>query len=278
MQPSDLSTWKLTLPTGAPSKPTEIKPPALATYSGKHFYATADGALVFIAPTDGVTTKNSKNPRSELRELNADGTLAAWSSTVDYHALAVELSVDVLQLGSKPHVVVAQIHDSDDDVTVFRVEGNADKATATIWITDDNSTRGYKLTDSYRIGDRITVGFHVGGGIVRYSFNGQPVDYKQTKKFSGAYFKTGCYNQAGGIITRLPDGSADFAKVTVYSIALRHEAAVGGGGNNGGSDLAQQVAALQQQVAALGVQVQACSTQVARLAEKMLAIGKAAGQ
>ena len=220
--------WKITLPTGNDGKAEEVLLPALATYAGPHFYVNATGdGLTFVAPTDGVTTKNSKNPRSELREMNADGTLAAWSSTVGAHSMEVELTVDEFQRGSKPHVVIAQIHDKNDDVCVFRLEGNTtgDRSVGKLWITDGDKTRGHFVAD-VRLGERIRVGFHVRNGIIRFGYNGEPLPYEQRKAVTGCYFKAGCYNQAGGIITRLPDGSADVARVTIYSVTVMHSDAV----------------------------------------------------
>jgi hypothetical protein len=245
----DLSNWKLTLPVGGKGKPTEIKQPALATYTGPHFLRIGN-TLMFIAPTDGVTTKNSKNPRCELRQMSGD-KLAAWSSTVGRNTMTVELSVDVLPIGPKPHVVVAQIHDGGDDVTVFRVEGSTtDRGRASIWITDGDSTRGFMLTDNYRLGERIQVGFDIADGVIRYTFNGATVDYWQAKKVTGCYFKTGCYNQSGGIVTRLPDGRPDYAQVTIYACTVTGEAATGPVVVPGTpDDTAKQIAELQRQLA-----------------------------
>lgn len=227
MNPMQLlgGNWKLTLPVGTPGKPTEVKSPALATYLSEWFCPTVDGDGVrFTAPTDGVTTKNSKNPRSELRELNADGSLAAWSSIEGVHSMEMELSVDALPIGSKPHVVIAQIHDANDDVTVFRFEGSTnDRSVGALWITDGNSSHGYKVAD-LRLGERFRIGFFVQNGIIRYAFNGAPVDYEQRKTVIGCYFKTGCYNQSGGIVTKLPDGRSDFASVIIYRLIVNHAA------------------------------------------------------
>lgn len=217
--------WKLTLPTGRDGKPTEIKQPALATYTGPHFHIndTNDG-VVFVAPADGFTTQNSRNPRSELREMTANGAInASWSSTVGAHSMEVELVVDEFQRGSKPHVVIAQIHDGKDDVCAFRLEGNVtgDRSLGKLWITNGDTTHGHGVAE-VRLGQRIRVGFHVQNGIIRFAFNGAPVAYEQKKAVTGCYFKTGCYNQSGGIVTRFPDGSADFAQVTIYVLDVAH--------------------------------------------------------
>lgn len=274
----DLSNWKLTLPIDASGKlqgkAVEVKQPMLSTYRSEWFYLNAAGdGYTFVAPTIGATTsKKTKNIRGEWRQMNGD-KLAAWSSPVGCNTMTVELSVDVLPIGPKPHVVVAQIHDGGDDVTVFRVEGSiTDRSRASIWITDGDSTRGFMLTDNYRLGERIQVGFDVADGVIRYTFNGATVDYWQAKKVTGCYFKTGCYNQSGGIVTRLPDGRPDYAQVTIYACAVTHEATTAPVITPGTSDdTAKQLAELQRQLAEFQLQWAVND-------QRWVALGKAAMQ
>lgn len=228
----DSIAWKLTLPVNKAQEIRVGKTPDLRTYTDPqwfHMSALGDG-VVFMARTDGATTSGSGNPRSELREMDSAGLAeAGWSSTVGTHQMVAEVSVDVLPKGSKPVVVVGQIHNASDDVTVFRIEGNmsglvyGDNQTASIWITKGNTTHGRLLTNAYRLGTKFRIGFSVSGGVVRYSFNDVPlVDYTLVKSFSGAYFKLGSYNQSGGIVTLQPDGLADYAQVTAYAVQVCH--------------------------------------------------------
>lgn len=220
MYPYDLiqGYHKLTLPTAGAA---EIKYPAIKTYVNPEFFHlnNAGDGVIFKAPSLGGTTSNSSNTRSELRELKPDGSLASWSTSVGTHSMECEFSVDVLPYPKKPHVVTGQIHDGSDDVTVFRVEGNPDRLTATIWITDGNTTHGRKLTDAYRIGDRYRVGFYVSNGAISYTFNGKIIiGYTQVKKKTGCYFKAGCYNQDGGDTT-----PGVYAQVTIYAVQVCHD-------------------------------------------------------
>lgn len=252
------SDWKLTLPLkNAP----EIVQPKLALYTSEWFHlnSTGDG-VVFMARTDGGTTPNSKNPRSELREMRDDGAdEAEWNSGSGAHSMVVDLMVTALPIGSKPHVVIAQIHDASDDMTAFRLEGSS------LWITDGDATHGRLITNSYVLGTRILVGFHIDTGIVTYTFNGKPIPYTQIKKKAGCYFKTGAYNQAGGIITKLPDGKADFAEVVIYSVQVCHDGVCEGNApgappidpppppDDGDlADALRRIAALEQTVSAQG--------------------------
>jgi hypothetical protein len=221
MHPLDViasPNWKITLPEpGAP----EIVMPRLKTYESQWFYLLPDNtSVVFKCPTNGGTTKNSKNPRSELREMRDNGAdEAEWNSGSGQHSMVVDLAITHLPTGGKPHVVVAQVHDADDDMTVFRLE---DKA---LWITDGDSTHGYRITDSYQLGTRIQVGFQINNGAIGYTFNGQPVSYAQNKKKSGCYFKTGCYNNGG---EKKTDRLDDYAEVVLYSVQVCHDGVCSG--------------------------------------------------
>jgi hypothetical protein len=120
-----MASWYLTLPTGKPGSPDTVKLPALKTYSSKFFELTPAGdGVVFRAWHGGVTTQNSPNPRSELRECNADGSLAWWPMRTGRHAMTVVGQVNRLTK-VQPHVVLHQIHGRNDDTTVWRLEGTS---------------------------------------------------------------------------------------------------------------------------------------------------------
>lgn len=105
----DLSVWELQLPTGSPGAPTTIAPAALEGPNGfqnaDFFTDTKDGAMTFFDPENGVTTANSDYPRSELREMNADGTVANWA-VAGTNTLSATLAV----VQVPDHVCVGQIH------------------------------------------------------------------------------------------------------------------------------------------------------------------------
>ncbi|MEM9233772.1 MAG: polysaccharide lyase family 7 protein, partial [Pseudomonadota bacterium] len=68
----DLGQWKLTLPQdeNGDNKPDSVTVKELQSYSHPDFfYLNDDGHLVFTAPNKAITTANSTNTRSELREM-----------------------------------------------------------------------------------------------------------------------------------------------------------------------------------------------------------------
>ena len=118
----DLADWYLTLPTGKQGDPDTVENPELATFTNEFFTLDDTGeAVVFSARGDGVTTKNSHYPRSELREMNGSEK-ASWSNTSGTHTLDVCEAITKVP-AAKPEVVAAQIHDAGDDVLQIRLEG-----------------------------------------------------------------------------------------------------------------------------------------------------------
>ncbi len=243
--PMDLigsKNWKLTLPIDDGKEIKISSSPSLKTYADEWFYLNeAANGVVFKVRTDGETTSGSNNPRSELREMKNDGKdNASWSSTSGNHSMIIEQSVDILPIGDKPVVVAGQIHDSDDDVTVFRIESNkyggntGDGNLNSIWITDGDTTHGYLVTNSYALGHKFSIGFKVSNGKINYVYNGADLPYVKNKTFSGAYFKAGAYNQSGDNCTKLTDGpdagECDFAQVTIYGLQVCHNGTCTGNG------------------------------------------------
>jgi hypothetical protein len=218
--PADLvgKNWYLTVPVKDPVDgwAMEIEQPTLATYDSKYFLLTDDHTgAVFRVWHGGATTSGSKNPRSELREQTLDGKAhAAWASKVGRHRMVVKIRVNRLTK-VRPHVVLGQIHDAADDVSVFRLEGS------NLWITAGDSPHGHLLDGNFALGRDYEIGFDVSGGVISYLYNGKVVPYTLTADFSGAYFKTGAYLQSNP--TSAPSESTDeFAEVVIYSVAVTH--------------------------------------------------------
>lgn len=201
----DLSIWKLTLPTGKSGKPDEIKQPALATYTHADLFHTVAGpGVLFKAPQKGVTTPNSKNTRTELREMKPGGKSNASWSTGTMEAVLAFTHLPA----SKPHVVGMQIHDASDDVTVLRLEGTD------LWTTNGDNTHGTKIMSGYQLGTKIKVKVVASGGKITWYLNDSQVA-QLSKKLSSAYFKAGAYQQAG-------NSGPDYGEVVIYSLAVTH--------------------------------------------------------
>lgn len=215
-----LTNWKLTLPTGPAEGPTEIKQPVLKNYKDNPwFVVTTDKTGVrFRAPVNGVTTKNSSYPRSELREMTKNGTQnASWSSTSGTHTLFVDQAVTAVPK-KKPHVVLAQIHDASDDVIVIRLEY------PNLYI-NVNGKNKQLLDNTYTLGKRFTAKFVVNNGQTNVYYNNStdPV-YTLAKKYSKAYFKAGVYTQSN--CSREAEGTCNndnFGEAIIYDVQVSHK-------------------------------------------------------
>ncbi|MGK5741414.1 polysaccharide lyase family 7 protein [Micromonospora sp. URMC 103] len=212
----NLTNWKITLPTGASESPTEVKQPALDSFQVSPWFVTAAScqAVQFRAAVNGVTTSGSGYPRSELREMTNNGTSnASWSSTSGTHTLVVDEAFTALP-STKPHLVGAQIHDSSDDVTAFRLEGSS------LYITNGDTTHHKLVTDNYQLGTRFQAKFVVSGGQVKAYYN-NVLQTTITKSFSGAYFKAGAYTQAN-CSNSSPCSSSNYGQTLIYGLSVSH--------------------------------------------------------
>ena len=212
----DLKRWKLTLPTGSAGSPKEITQPALDTFtSTPWFEPTSDcGAVAFRSAVDGVTTKGSSYPRSELREMADSGSNAAWSSGSGTHTMTVTEAFTRLPEG-KPQLVGAQIHDDADDVSVFRLEGS------NLYITDGDNPHYKLVTSDYALGTRFQARYVVTGGTVEAYYNGE-LQATLSKSFSNAYFKAGAYTQANCEKVS-PCESDNYGETMIYDLQVSHD-------------------------------------------------------
>lgn len=224
----DLRTWKITLPTGSPGPapglpgiPREIKQPQLSTYSDASFN-TRGSAVVFRAAVNGINQAGSKYPRCELREMNHDGTAAAWSPASGRHAMALTQQVVALPK-AKPEVVAGQIHDAAGYVLLVWVRGNGD-GTARIIARGNTGTSPTDVTlmDNYPIGSNLRVQIVATGARITCAVNDGPPGFDIPWTSGGCYFKAGCYTQSN--VTIPGEDPLSFGEVWIRNLALSHTA------------------------------------------------------
>ncbi|MFJ1766805.1 polysaccharide lyase family 7 protein [Amycolatopsis sp. NPDC088138] len=210
----DLHNWYEGLPIGEAENPKNVKQPELATYrADPWFTTTADCTGVqFRAAVNGVTTSGSGYPRSELRETDGSKN-ASWSSTSGTHTMVVKEAVTHLP-EDKDQVVAGQIHGSDDDLTVFRLEGTK------LYVTKGDDTHYKLVTGDYRLGTVFEAKYVVSGGKVKAYYNGV-LQTTITQKFSGAYFKAGAYTQAN-CDKSAPCSDGNYGEVVIRGLTVTH--------------------------------------------------------
>jgi alginate lyase len=217
----DLTGWKVTLPTGQ-SEPDEIEQPDLTGFSADPWFVPTEDCtgIRFRSAVNGVTTANSKNPRSELREMIADGSNEAeWAVTTGTHTMTVRGMVTHLP-EVKPHVVAAQVHGGSDDLTAFRLEGSS------FYVTDGDDTHANLVTDSYELGTPYELQFVAGNGEIQAYFNGQLAATIPSDSTT-AYFKTGAYTQAH-CENSSPCDETNYGETVICGVEVSHDGAAAG--------------------------------------------------
>jgi hypothetical protein len=224
----DLSLWELQEPVGSPGNPTTISPAALQGPSGfqdSYFYTDpTDGAMTFWDPENGVTTADSSYPRSELREMNADGSQANWpvagtntlSATVAVTAVPDHVCIGQIHIGS---AIEAGLASSTKPLLELYYYDSGD---LTLGIEDSpsGSQTAHSVTN-VPLGTRFSYTIQLtGDGTITLLINGESWSFTMPSSFDGygEYFKAGDYDQTAGA-----DASVG-ATVKFYSLQVSHTA------------------------------------------------------
>jgi hypothetical protein len=217
----NLSVWSLQLPIGSPGAPTTIPPSQLkgaSGYSNPAYFWTdkTDGSMTFWAPEKGVTTPNSNYARSELREMNANGSAADWSLAGN-HTLSAQLRVPSVT----KNVCVGQVHlgsggSSTKPLLELYYRPNGD-----IYLGTENSPDGGQTlhkVGNVALGVKWTYVINVTGNKINLTVNGSTTGYSIPSSFNPykQYFKAGSYNQSSS------DSTTNGAKVKFYALTVTH--------------------------------------------------------
>jgi hypothetical protein len=217
----NLSVWSLQLPIGSPGSPTTITPAQLkgaSGYSNPAYFWTDknDGSMTFWAPEKGVTTPNSNYARSELREMNANGSAADWPLSGN-HTLTANLRI----VSVTKNVAVGQVHlgsggSSTKPLLELYYRPNGD-----IYIGTENSPDGGQtlhLVGNVPLGTRWNYVINVTGNKINLTVNGSKTTYTIPSSFNPykQYFKAGSYNQSSS------QSTTNGAKVKFYTLTVSH--------------------------------------------------------
>lgn len=207
----DLANWFLTLPIGPEGDPDSIDQPELLDYRSDWFDLTPDGTgVVFRAPAGGVTTKNSKYSRSELREMRGEEK-AAWSNTEGVHTLESRQAITKVP-SVKPEVSATQIHDGGDDVMQIRLEGS------TLVAQYADGAEQVVIDPAYRLGTPYDLRIVAADGRITVFYNGEQ-RAEIERSGSSWYWKVGAYTQSNPERGDDPDA---LGEVVVYSLRIEH--------------------------------------------------------
>jgi hypothetical protein len=200
----DLRQWKIGLPTTV-----EINNPKLESYSDPSFQAVQ--AVQFTVHCGDKAQPGSKYPRSELREMNADGSNASWSSTSGTHTMELTQRITHLPV-VKPSLICGQIH-SADYLILIELTGK------TLAVRYVDNVVGV-LDDSYQLGTSFDMKVVAANGYVDVYYNGV-IKVHQAMAKTGCYFKAGCYLQSS---TATGDVATAYGQVEISDLTISHSA------------------------------------------------------
>jgi Ca2+-binding RTX toxin-like protein len=241
----DLNDWDITIPVNPSGGVTGLAETVLSLtdYSSPYFYANADGSMTFMSPVVGATTENTYGARSELRELNPNGSIAAWN-LAEGGTMSATLAVNslpILTTGQEGKIMVAQIHGNsgelirlyDDAGKIYFIGNNpaSQYTSGTFQLTDaagNNPTIALNQQFSYMInaqGSTLTVKVYIGNDVYTSVTAINPDWQSET-----LYFKAGVYDgDAGTTGTDLKEASG-YGQATFYGLDMSHTSGQGLGG------------------------------------------------
>ncbi len=234
----NLKNWKLTLPVDNKGdingEALEIR--NLDKFESSYFYDAADGAMVFIAHTDGATTSGSTYPRSELREMNGDKR-AAWNPSQG-GTMTATLKVDEVpsfKNGDPGRVVVGQIHGSDEELVRLYWENN------TVYFINDRAGPNNKeikfnllsadgKTPDIAFGEKFSYKIDARGDTLRIEVHADGKVYTSTTSINEVWQADSLYFKAGIYLAMNEDSGSGRAKVSFYGLDFGHTPGSGLGG------------------------------------------------
>ena len=217
----NLAVWSLQLPVGSPGAPTTIPPSQLKGADGytnpAYFWTDKnDGSMTFWAPEKGVTTPNSKYARSELREMNANGTAADWPLAGN-HTLSATLRVPQVT----KNVAVGQVHLGSGGPSTKPLLELYYRPNGDIYLGTENSPAGGQTlhkVGTVPLGTKWSYVVNVSGNKINLTVNGSRTSYTIPSSFNPyrQYFKAGSYNQSSS------ESTSNGAKVKFYTLTVSH--------------------------------------------------------
>lgn len=227
-----LQNWKLNAFSGSLNSPSyKDQVSNLETYSNENWFYT-DGSKVFFKCYAGYpTSSGSGNPRTELREMIADGSDEIyWDGRSGTNRM--EWKVAVNQLPSSGKLCFGQIHgpsDSYDDVIRIQFEGDPSQSSGDVrlkimgWVTEENDDGSGDFIDGNWALDQemhLELIFE-GSNVVLYNLDGGRTEIY---RFNGCssnsnYFKAGNYMQS---MKGKSLDTSDFGLVSMSYLNITH--------------------------------------------------------
>ena len=213
--------WNLGV--GLSSGHVDIDPNALKTYVNTPYYtmspdSTAVQFQVFM--NGGRTSANTSYPRCELREYatGSTSTKASWSGSSGRHIMRGKTKV-MHYAPVKCEVVVAQMHDADDDTLQIRAEASSATGSQT-WRLSINGSEVDDLISGVALGQEVAWDIDVNNGTLTVKINGTTQYTGNPGWGSGQYYKVGAYPQQNS--TDQSNSSSEYSRVELRDLFVSH--------------------------------------------------------
>lgn len=200
-----------------------------------YFTPNATGTAVqFSIFANGKTTSGTTiHPRSELRELKADGTKAAWNAGSGLHVMSGISKATFLAPDSessstaRPWFCFGQIHDALGDVVRLQCEGNfasGFKLWARTHTPNGDAATEVKtqIATSYTVGNDIVWKIEANNGTVRIYIDNVVKATVTGVTATGCYFKAGDYQQFSTVSSDGGYKPTSTSRVELRSLVVTH--------------------------------------------------------
>jgi hypothetical protein len=175
----------------------------IAGYSDPlHFRTTSDGWVRFSPRADGPTTSGSTFARDEMREVNPDGSALKFDALAGESTLTTQFRINHVP-ANDPDVVVAQLHDGDQDRIAVRTQMFSN-GTTVLGVRFNGTLHATRLQSTFVPGTECVVKIRVyNQGAIQVFYNDMVTPLismptgtlVQTVDPNGWYWKWGAYNQ-----------------------------------------------------------------------------------
>jgi hypothetical protein len=212
-------------PTGGTVIATHTMAEIEAGYSESPYFDTVNDGnnwARFYARMDAPTTSGATFSRSELREVNADGSAAAFDALVGEHIMQGTTKITHLP-PSKPEVVIAQLHNGSSDRVAIRTQ--VISAATKLLVRVNGSAVTPRMDEAYVAGTAFTWKIRVINGLLEVYYNDMvtPLLTSSALVSTGSpswYFKAGLYNQSN----TTTDVATEYGESMLRSLSVSHAA------------------------------------------------------
>ena len=223
----NFSHWVLQEPVVSGSSVLTIPSSKLVTgYSDQYLYtsSTPNGdAVTFFTPENGAHTTNSSYPRTELRELNSNGTNANWNM-VGTNILTASLEATNIS----DHTVIGQVHigsplpgtaAANSTKPLLKLYYYANGSLIAGLEKSPSGSQSKTTIGNIPLRTKFTYMIRVSGDTITIKLNSNtPIVLTASSSFNkyGMYFKAGDYLQTTG------SSSTVGARDEFYSLSVQH--------------------------------------------------------